>query len=62
MLKLLIKLFKKIIFSVFLVYGLNLLTSPMGIIIPINVYTISIITILGIPSLVFLIVILILIF
>lgn len=48
--KLLLILIKKIILSVFMLYGLNLLISSLNIVIPINVITISLVSLLGIPS------------
>lgn len=58
MLKKVFKLLKKVLFSCFLLYGYNLLSAPLNLIIPINIYTVSAITILGIPALLSLIVIL----
>lgn len=60
--KQIIKLFKKIVINAFLLYGYNLLVGPIGLMVPINFITISILTIFGIPSLFSLILILILIF
>lgn len=62
MLKKLYSLLKKIVISAFALYGYNLIAAPTGLIIPINIITISILTLLGIPSLVFLIIILVVIF
>lgn len=44
------KIIKRIVFSSFLLYGYNLLIQPLGLIIPINVVTVGIISILGIPA------------
>ena len=44
-------IFKKIIFSFFFLYGFNVLSSPLNMIIPINLITVLLLTILGIPSL-----------
>ena len=49
---LIFKIFKKIIISSFLLYGYNILVTPLNLIIPLNIYTVTIISILGIPSLV----------
>ncbi len=49
--KLIFKLLRKIIISSFLLYGYNLLVQPLNLMIPINVITVSAITILGIPGL-----------
>jgi hypothetical protein len=62
MLKKIFNLFKKIIISAFALYGYNLIVSPTGLIVPINIITISILTILGLPSLLFLIIILVIVF
>lgn len=45
------KFMKRMIFSSFLLYGYNMLSLPLNIIVPINVITILGITILGIPAL-----------
>ena len=62
MLKILIKILKRIIISSFLLYGYNLIVQPLGITIPINIITISAITILGVPALLALISIIVLIY
>ena len=51
MLKKVFNTIKKIILSSFLLYGYNLIAVSFGIIIPINVITVGILTILGYPSL-----------
>ena len=51
MLKSLFNLLKKIVFSVFLIYGFNLIASPLNLIIPINIITVGTITLLGMPAL-----------
>ena len=51
MLKKIIKIIKKIVFSSFLLYGYNLLAVPLNIIIPINIINVLFISILGIPAL-----------
>lgn len=62
MLKKIYNLLKRIVISAFALYGYNLIAAPTGLIVPINVITVSILTILGIPSLLFLIIILVVIF
>ena len=57
MLKKLFAIIKKIVFSVFLIYGFNLIASPLDLIIPINIITVVLITILGLPALLSLILI-----
>ena len=51
MLKIVIKILKRIIISSFLLYGYNLIVQPLGLSIPINIITISALTILGVPAL-----------
>lgn len=51
MLKKIFNTIKKIILSSFLLYGYNLIAVSFGIIIPINMITVGILTILGYPSL-----------
>jgi hypothetical protein len=46
---------KKIILSVLLIYGYNRLAIPLNVIIPINVVTILIVSICGIPSILMLV-------
>lgn len=62
MLKKIYKIVKKAIVVCFLLYGFNLLSQPIDLIIPINLINVAIITILGIPALFALILIHILIF
>ncbi len=50
MLKKLFKIIKRVIISSFLLYGYNLLVQPIGLILPINIYTVGIISLLGVPS------------
>lgn len=51
MLKKILDLIKKIIFSIVLLYGFNIIASPINIMIPINLITIGAVTILGFPAL-----------
>lgn len=62
MFKKLFKAIKRIIMSVFLLYGYNLIAAPLGFIIPINLITVLLISILGIPALLSLVVVLIVVF
>ena len=62
MLKVIIKILKRIIISSFLLYGYNLIVQPLGLSIPINIITVSALTILGIPALLALISIVVLIY
>lgn len=49
----LFKVIKKIVFAIIIIYGFNLIVSGM---VPINVITISVVTLLGIPGLLSLII------
>lgn len=51
-------LLRRIIISAFLLYSFNLVMSPLNILIPINLITVSILVVLGIPGLISLFVIL----
>ena len=62
MLKVMIKILKRIIISSFLLYGYNLIVQPLGLSIPINIITVSVLTILGVPALLALISIVVLIY
>lgn len=46
------KIIKRLIFSFFLLYGYNNILMPINMEIPINIYTVLLITIFGIPILV----------
>lgn len=41
---------RKICLSIFLIYGLNVLITSLNIFIPINLFTIGIVAILGVPG------------
>lgn len=62
MLKKIFKFIKKIILSIFILYGYNLISQSFGMIIPINIYTILLLSIFGIPILFALIFILVVVF
>ena len=62
MLKFIFKIIKRLIISFFLLYAYNLIVQPIGMIIPINVFTISAVTALGVPALLALIFIMVLIY
>ena len=57
MLKKILDLMKKIIFSILLLYGYNVIATPINVMIPINFITIGAVTILGFPALFALIII-----
>lgn len=48
--KLIIKLIKKICIGIITIYSFNVLFSLLDVIIPINLYTITISTLLGLPG------------
>lgn len=60
--KKLVSLMKRIIVSAFILYGYNLIAAPLNIIIPINVITVLLLSIFGIPALLSLILIFLLIY
>lgn len=62
MLKKIFKIIKKFILGIFLLYGYNLIGQSLGMIIPINIYTVLLITFFGLPALLALIFILAVIF
>ena len=52
MLKIVLKVVKRIVFSSFLLYGYNLLVNPLNLMVPINVVTVSALSIFGVPALI----------
>lgn len=52
MLKNVLKIIKKVIFAAILLYAYNIIAAPLNLQIPINVITLTLITVLGVPSLV----------
>lgn len=58
MIKKLFWLVKKVIISCFILYSFNLIIAPLSINIPINYYTVGILTLLGFPGLLSLIIVL----
>ena len=57
MIKKILNIFKKIILAAFILYGFNLIMSPLSVIVPINLITVSTVTFLGFPGLLGLIII-----
>lgn len=51
MLKKLFQILKKVIFSMFLIYGYNLIAVPLGVLVPLNILTILYVAIFGVPAL-----------
>lgn len=52
MFKRFLNLIKKVVFSFLLLYGLNILINSFNVVIPMNVFTLGIVTFLGVPGLV----------
>lgn len=50
MFKRLLKIIKSLILSVFLIYAFNMISAPINIIIPINIITILLVCIFGVPA------------
>lgn len=48
--KIIVKLFRNILFSFGILYGLNILLESTNVFIPINIFSISISTLLGVPG------------
>lgn len=55
MIKKIFSAIKKIIVSVLLIYGYNKLALPLNIVIPMNIFTILLVALCGIPSILMLI-------
>ena len=53
----LFKFFKKFIIAAFFVYGYNVLAQPLNLIIPLNLITITYVTVFGVSGLISLIII-----
>lgn len=51
MLKKIFQVLKKIVFSMLLIYGYNLIAVPLGILVPLNILTILYVSIFGVPAL-----------
>ena len=62
MLKKIFAILKKIVMAVFLLYGYNFLAAPLNFIIPINIITVSLVSLLGVPALLSLILVLVVVF
>ena len=55
MLKMLFGILKKLIFSVLFIYAYNKLAFPLDVIIPMNIFTILLVAICGVPSILMLV-------
>lgn len=53
--KTIIRLVKKILFALSIIYGFNLIMNPLKILIPINIYTIITTSVFGFPGLLILV-------
>ena len=62
MLKIVFEVIKRIVISFFLLYAYNLIIQPIGLIVPINIFTVAALTILGVPALLALIFVLVFIY
>lgn len=62
MIKKMFNILKRIIISAFILYGYNLIVTPINLTIPINLITVGLLTVFGIPALFALIIILIVVF
>ncbi|MDO4963106.1 MAG: pro-sigmaK processing inhibitor BofA family protein [bacterium] len=62
MLKFIFKTIKRIVISSFLLYSYNILIQPIGLIIPINIFTVLALSIFGVPALLGLILILVIVY
>ena len=51
MLQIIKKVVKRIIFAFVVLYGLNVIVSSINIFIPINIFTLGVVSILGVPGL-----------
>lgn len=51
MLKKIFQILKKIVFSMFLIYGYNLIAVPLGILVPLNILTVLYVAMFGVPAL-----------
>ena len=57
MFKKIFNIIKKIVLAAFILYGFNLIMSPLSVIVPINIITVLLVTLLGFPGLLGLVVI-----
>lgn len=62
MLKKIFKILRRIVVAGFILYGYNLMASPLDLMIPINVITVVVICLFGIPAIPFLALLLIVVF
>ena len=51
MFRIIFKIIKRIIVSFFFIYAYNMFSQSLGIIVPINIVTVGIVAILGVPAL-----------
>ena len=56
MLKVIFKVVKKIIMAVLFIYVYNKISLPLDVVVPINVFTVAIVAVCGLPSIVMLII------
>lgn len=51
MLKKIFKVLKKFLYAAFILYCYNIIAAPLNILVPINVFNVSFLAILGLPAL-----------
>lgn len=54
--KTIILIIKKIVVALFMLYTINLIINQSGVIIPINIYSIALVSLLGLPAVIALLV------
>lgn len=47
-----LKIIKKLVFAILIIYGLDILIQNIGIFVPLNLVTISVVSLLGFPGLI----------
>ena len=55
MIKIILNIIKRIIMSILFIYAYNKLTLPLNVVIPMNVITVSLVALCGIPSILMLV-------
>jgi len=58
MIKKVYRILKSIILSAFFLYGYNIIAAPLDLIVPINVFTICLVSLFGVPAIFGLVVVL----
>jgi hypothetical protein len=50
--KKILKIIRSVIVAAFILYGFNIIASPLNLIIPINIITVALVALLGFPALI----------